>query len=85
MPDAAAALVVELDGPAAECDEGFAQVEQICLRAGATHIRVAANPDERARIWKGRKAAFAAMGRISPDYFVQDGVIPRTRLGEVLA
>ncbi len=83
--DTAAALVVELDGPTDECDEGFAEVERICRAAGTTHIRIAADAGERARIWKGRKAAFAAMGRISPDYFVQDGVIPRTRLGEVLA
>ncbi|MDN5767592.1 MAG: FAD-binding protein [Humibacillus sp.] len=83
--DAGAALVVELDGPASECDEDFARVEQICREAGTTHLRFATDPAERALIWKGRKAAFAAMGRISPDYFVQDGVIPRTRLGEVLA
>ncbi len=83
--DTAAALVVELDGTAAECDEGFAQVEQICSHAGTTHLRFAADAGERMRIWQGRKAAFAAMGRISPDYFVQDGVIPRTRLGEVLS
>jgi glycolate oxidase len=82
--DTTAALVVELDGPAAECSEDFARVEQICREAGTTHVRIASDPDERALIWKGRKAAFAAMGRISPDYFVQDGVIPRTRLGEVL-
>jgi glycolate oxidase len=82
--DTTAALVVELDGPASECSEDFARVEQICRDAGTTHVRIASDPDERALIWKGRKAAFAAMGRISPDYFVQDGVIPRTRLGEVL-
>jgi glycolate oxidase len=82
--DTTAALVVELDGPDSECSEDFARVEQICRDAGTTHIRIASDPDERALIWKGRKAAFAAMGRISPDYFVQDGVIPRTRLGEVL-
>ncbi len=82
--DTAAALVVELDGPTVECEEGFAQVERICRDAGTTHLRFATQPEERLRIWKGRKAAFAAMGRISPDYFVQDGVIPRTRLGEVL-
>ena len=75
--DTAAALVVELDGPEAECDEGFVAVERLC--------RVAADPVARALVWTGRKAAFAAMGRISPDYYVQDGVIPRTRLGEVLA
>ena len=83
--DTSAALVVELDGPRAEVDEGFTRVEEICRQAGTTHIRFADDPAERALVWKGRKAAFAAMGRISPDYYVQDGVIPRTRLGEVLA
>ncbi len=83
--DTAAALVVELDGPEAECDEGFARVKEVCTQAGTTNIRVAADAGERMLIWQGRKAAFAAMGRISPDYFVQDGVIPRTRLGEALA
>ncbi len=83
--DTAAALVVELDGPSAECDEGFEEVERLCRVSGTTKIRIAETAQERAMIWKGRKAAFAAMGRISPDYYVQDGVIPRTRLGEVLA
>ncbi len=83
--DTAAALVVELDGPQAECADAFDAVQLICRDAGTTHVRIAVDPDERLRIWKGRKAAFAAMGRISPDYFVQDGVIPRTRLGEALA
>ncbi|ACU95314.1 FAD-binding protein [Saccharomonospora viridis] len=82
--DAAAALVVELDGPATECAEQFEQVKAICERHNCTRLHVADNADERARIWKGRKAAFAAVGRISPDYFVQDGVVPRTRLAEVL-
>ena len=82
---AAAALVVELDGVAAEVDEEFAKVQEICRRNGTSKLRIANDADERTRIWKGRKAAFAAMGRISPDYFVQDGVIPRTKLGAVLA
>ena len=82
--DTAAALIVELDGPEAECAEGFAQVEEHCRAAGCTRIRIASDPSERQRIWQGRKAAFAAMGRISPNYFVQDGVIPRTSLAEVL-
>ncbi len=82
--DTAAALIVELDGPGDEVDEAFEQVKRICEDSGTTHIRIADVPEERARIWKGRKAAFAAMGRISPAYYVQDGVIPRTRLGEVL-
>ncbi len=83
-PDCGAALVVELDGPAVETVALLAQVTEICTASGATSIRVAADDSERALIWKGRKAAFASMGRISPDYYVQDGVIPRTRLREVL-
>jgi glycolate oxidase len=83
--DAGAALIVELDGPAAEVEAGFADVQEICHRTGATAIRIADDPADRALVWKGRKAAFAAMGRLSPDYFVQDGVIPRTKLGECLA
>ena len=59
-------------------------VEQICRKNGATTIEVARTEPQRARIWKGRKAAFAAMGRVSPNYYVQDGVVPRTRLPEVL-
>jgi glycolate oxidase len=79
-----AALIVELDGPTAECDTQFDQVKEICDRHGCTRLHIAGSVDERAKIWKGRKAAFAAVGRISPDYFVQDGVVPRTRLAEVL-
>jgi glycolate oxidase len=82
--DTPAALIVELDGVAVEVDAEFARVQEICARNGTTHVRVAGDPAERAVIWKGRKAAFAAMGRISPDYFVQDGVIPRTKLGATL-
>jgi glycolate oxidase len=79
-----AALVVELDGVSAEVDEEFERVQEMCRSNSSTSIRIAGDAQERARIWKGRKAAFAAMGRISPDYFVQDGVIPRTRLGSTL-
>lgn len=82
---AGAVMIVEVDGPAAQCEVDIARVEQLCRDAGATHIRHANDPDERARVWRGRKAAFAAMGRLSPRYFVQDGVIPRTKLGECLA
>ncbi|HEX7744142.1 MAG TPA: FAD-linked oxidase C-terminal domain-containing protein [Micromonosporaceae bacterium] len=82
---AGAVLIVELDGPAAEVDAQFAQVEQFCRDSGAFEIRIAADDAERALFWKGRKSAFAAVGRISPDYIVQDGVIPRTALPEVLA
>ena len=79
-----AALVVELDGPTEECDAQFELVKEICERHGCTRLHIAGSPEERAAIWRGRKAAFAAVGRISPDYFVQDGVVPRTRLAEVL-
>ncbi|GAA0400495.1 FAD-binding protein [Acrocarpospora corrugata] len=82
---AGAVLVVELDGPETEVETQFAQVERICREADAFEIRVAASAEERAAIWKGRKSAFAAVGRISPAYIVQDGVVPRTALGEVLA
>jgi glycolate oxidase len=82
--DAGAALVVELDGSEAECEARFDQVVEICERAGADSIRVAEDEAERDLIWKARKAAFAAMGRIAPNYYVQDSVIPRTRLPEVL-
>ena len=82
--DAPAALIIELDGPAEECDGQFEKIREVCEANGATRIHVADTPEERARVWKGRKAAFAAVGRISPDYIVQDGVVPRTRLSEVL-
>lgn len=82
--DAGAVLVVELDGPAAEVEHTFSEVRRHCDEYGAFEIRVAADDAERAMIWKGRKSAFAAVGRISPDYIVQDGVIPRTALPEVL-
>jgi glycolate oxidase len=84
-PDGAGAvLIVELDGPASEVEAQFAQVRELCEKAGAFEIRIAADDAERALFWKGRKSAFAAVGRISPDYIVQDGVIPRTALPEVL-
>jgi glycolate oxidase len=77
-------LIVELDGSAAEVHETFAVVEEICRKAGAVSVEVASTDEQRLRIWRGRKAAFAAMGRISPNYYVQDGVVPRTKLPEVL-
>jgi glycolate oxidase len=84
FPKSEAVLIVELDGTQSEVDALFQVVEAICRRTGGTEIRIAQNNDERMRIWKGRKAAFAAMGRVSPNYYVQDGVIPRTKLSEVL-
>ena len=78
-------LIVELDGPAAEVEAELATVRALCEAAGATEIRAADDPAERAVIWAGRKSAFAAVGRISPAFIVQDGVVPRTSLGAVLA
>jgi len=82
---AGAVLVIELDGAAAEVQQEYDEVERLCRDNGAFEQRLATDPVERALIWKGRKSAFAAVGRISPDYIVQDGVIPRTALPEVLA
>ena len=82
--DAPAALIIELDGPAEECDTQFDKIREVCEANGATRIHVPETAAERQKVWKGRKAAFAAVGRISPDYIVQDGVVPRTRLSEVL-
>ena len=84
FPPADTILIVELDGPVSEVQEMFAVVEAICRKAGATTIEIAQTDEQRMRIWKGRKAAFAAMGRVSPNYYVQDGVVPRTKLPEVL-
>jgi glycolate oxidase len=84
FPNTDTVLIVELDGPAAEVAALFDVVQQICRTSGATTIEVAQNDDQRMRIWRGRKAAFAAMGRVSPNYYVQDGVVPRTKLPEVL-
>ena len=81
---AGAVLLVELDGVAAQVEEDTAAVGAICRAASAFEIRTARDADERALLWLGRKGAFAAMGRVSPDYYVQDGVVPRTRLPAVL-
>jgi len=81
---AGAVLIVELDGPAADVRSETAAVRRLVTEAGAFEIREAADPAERAAIWTGRRSAFAAVGRISPAYIVQDGVVPRTALPEVL-
>jgi len=79
-----AVLIVEMDGPAAQVEDDLARVEAICREHDAREIRIASDPEDRYAVWRGRKAAFAAMGRISPDYYVQDGVVPRTKLPSVL-
>jgi len=83
-PDCGALLLVELDGPIAEVETLMVHVDELCRKNGAWDIRVAQSDSERALVWKGRKAAFAAMGRISPNYIVQDGVIPRTALPQLM-
>jgi glycolate oxidase len=82
--DAAAVLLVELEGERAQADAELAQLLEVLDASGPAEVRVAANADERALLWKGRKCAFSAVGRISPDFIVQDGVVPRTKLGEAL-
>jgi glycolate oxidase len=83
-PVCEALLLVELDGPEAEVAAQMLEATALCKQNGAWEVRLAQTAEERGLIWKGRKAAFAAMGRISPNYIVQDGVIPRTALPEVL-
>jgi glycolate oxidase len=82
--DVEALLIVELDGPPAEVDHLIADVEAIAGRHRAMSLRVSASEEERLAFWSGRKAAFPAVGRISPDYYCVDGTIPRKRLPEVL-
>jgi glycolate oxidase subunit GlcD len=83
--DAEAILLIELDGLAAGLEADVARVERMCGAAGARTVRIARDDAERARLWQGRKKAFGAMGRISSHLVVQDAVIPRTRLPDVLA
>ena len=83
--DAAAVLLIELDGLEAGIEADVRVVERLCGEASARTVRVARDASDRARLWQGRKKAFGAMGRIAPDLVVQDAVIPRTRLPEVLA
>jgi glycolate dehydrogenase FAD-linked subunit len=82
--DAAAALLIELDGLAVGLEEEAAHVVAACRENGARDVRIARDEAERQLLWKGRKSAFGAYGRITPAYFVMDGVIPRTRLPQVL-
>jgi glycolate oxidase len=83
-PECEALLLVELDGPTAEVELQMQEVRKLCRANGAWEDRLAQSEQERTLVWKGRKAAFAATGRLSPDYIVQDGVIPRTKLPVVL-
>lgn len=83
--DAGALLIVELDGPEVEVDDLIERVREIAERHNASSVRVSQNEDERNAFWAGRKAAFPAVGRISPDYYCMDGTIPRRQLPEILA
>lgn len=83
--DVEALLIVELDGPAAEVDYLLERVSKIAKKNKAVSIKVSNSEDERLRFWAGRKAAFPAVGRISPDYYCMDGTIPRHQLPKVLA
>jgi glycolate oxidase len=82
--EAAAILLCESDGTPEEVDDEIARMKAVLERAGATRMTVSRDDAERLRFWSGRKAAFPAVGRISPDYYCMDGTIPRKRLGEVL-
>jgi glycolate oxidase len=82
--DAAAILLCEADGTPEEVEEEIARMKEVLARAGATGLRVSRDEAERLKFWSGRKAAFPAVGRISPDYYCMDGTIPRKRLGEIL-
>jgi glycolate oxidase len=83
--DAEALLIVELDGVAAEVDHLVEAVQAIAGQHGATSCRASQSEEERLLFWAGRKAAFPAVGRLSPDYYCMDGTIPRKRIGEVLS
>ena len=82
--DAAAILLCESDGTPAEVEDEIARMKSVLEAAGAVRLAVSRDESERLRFWSGRKAAFPAVGRISPDYYCMDGTIPRKRLGEVL-
>jgi glycolate oxidase subunit GlcD len=83
--DAAAVLLIEVDGALAGLDEDVSAVQRICHECGAREIRTASDAGERARLWQGRKKAFGAMGRVAPHLAVQDAVVPRTKLAPILA
>ncbi|AWR87586.1 FAD-linked oxidase C-terminal domain-containing protein [Meiothermus taiwanensis] len=83
--EARALLIVELEGEAPQVEAEARYLDEVIRRSGAYEVRVAQSAEERLKIWKGRKAAFSAVGRLSPDYIVQDGVVPRSRLGQALS
>jgi glycolate oxidase len=82
--DAGAVLLIEVDGLEVAVEEEARKIERLCREHGAREVRRATSPEERAKLWKCRKQAFGAIGRLSPSYCTQDGVVPRTRLPEIL-
>src|SRR5205807_2481642 len=84
-PEAGAVLLVEVDGLVEQVDGQAAIVDEVCRAAGALEIRLAATAEERARLWAARKGAASAMGRIAPNYYLHDAVVPRTQLPRILA
>jgi glycolate oxidase len=82
--DAAAVLLIEVEGLIEEAEEQMWLVKELCYQCGAREVKVAETEEERALLWKGRKNAFGAIGRVSPTYYVQDGVVPRTKVAETL-
>ena len=82
--DAGAVLLIELEGLRETVEEQLALVNEVCLANRAREVRAAQSEEERALLWKGRKNAFGAVGRVSPTYYVQDGVVPRTRIADTL-
>ena len=83
--DAAGLLIVELDGESSIVEKEFNSLMEVIEESGAYEIRIAEDEEQRMRIWKGRKSAFSAVGRLSQDYLVQDGVVPRSQLSHALA
>jgi len=82
--NAAAVLLIEVEGLIESVDEQTALIRGVCQTCGASEVRIAQSEEERALLWKGRKNAFGAIGRVSPTYYVQDGVVPRTKVAETL-
>jgi glycolate oxidase len=82
--DAAAVLLIELEGLYQAVEEQTEQIREVCSRCGAREFRVARSAEERDLLWKGRKNAFGAVGRVSSSYYVQDGVVPRTQIAPTL-
>ena len=82
--DAAAVLLIEVEGLVESVEEQTIKIAEVCQGCGATAVRVAQTHEERALLWKGRKNAFGAIGRVSPTYYVQDGVVPRTKVADTL-